>query len=122
MSVTPTPDEIRAFLTLHAAHYDGNMPNCPNREWGVPSVGGTYAAYPDRDALLLAELCLLTGQPLSDVLTVQMQVDTARRLSALEAQVALLADRLNKKPAAAERSRRRPPESTDTLELPEAAP
>lgn len=82
----PTETDIRAFL-----EEQGEVQSTASgTDWCVPSLNGGTRWYPEPQALLLAELCLLTGQPLTDINTVAAQLDLAGRMADLEEAVAKL--------------------------------
>lgn len=56
--------------------------------WQIDGV-----TYPERQALKLAEYCMLTGQPLTSIATVEGALNMARRMAAAEEEIADLKDK-----------------------------
>lgn len=69
----PTRDECRAMLEEHA---DGSR--IPGH-WEISGY-----PYSDEQALKVAEFCLITGQPLSAIATIDGLLNLARRVAELE--------------------------------------
>lgn len=57
-------------------------------ERGVWQIGG--AEYPEDRAVLLAEYCLITGQTLTSLATIEAALDLARRVVVLETRMTSL--------------------------------
>jgi hypothetical protein len=77
----PTTDEVREFLRANAHRTEDDR-------WAVPPAEAPPVFEPA--ALKLAELCLLAGTPLSQVVTSDLALSLARRITVLEAKVAAI--------------------------------
>jgi hypothetical protein len=76
----PTKDEVRAYLVANAKRRD-------DRRWDVPSLGGSTHPLFEPAALKVAEVCLILGVPLSDVISSDLALALARRIAVLEEHV-----------------------------------
>lgn len=73
----PTKAEVRAFLEANADHLDDGR-------WSVGSLAGNRQVLFEPAALKTAEVCLILGLPLSNVLTTDFALALARRIATLE--------------------------------------
>jgi len=81
VSKQPTPAEIKEFLLLNGSplpEADGKI-----ELWRISD-----RTYSHKGALQIAELCLLTGQPLSAICTTEMFLNMAQRITELEKKLA----------------------------------
>lgn len=85
MNRLPAPAEVRSFLAASAVRLDDDR-------WDLPSLGGPRAVF-EPQALKIAEVCLILGVPLSDVITSDFALLLARRVAKLETAVAECAAR-----------------------------
>lgn len=81
MNRLPTPVEVRTFLAANAVQRSDDR-------WDVPSLGGAHRTLFEPAALKLAEICLVTGTPLTDVISTDWALAIVRRLAVLEEKVA----------------------------------
>lgn len=76
MNRLPTRDEIKGFLRANARELEDGR-------WAVPPQEAPPVFEPA--ALKLAELCMLTGTPLTQVITSDLVLALARRITVLGA-------------------------------------
>lgn len=81
MKRIPTASEVRSFLAANAGKREDGR-------WDVPSLGGSSHPMFEPAALKIAEMCMLLGVPLSDVITSDLALVMARRIVQLEDTVA----------------------------------
>lgn len=81
MNRLPTPAEVRAFLVANARQAEDDR-------WEVPTRDRAIRRTFEPAALKIAEICLITGVPLSDVASTDWALAIVRRLAVLEEKVA----------------------------------
>lgn len=79
MNRLPVVAEVRDFLRANATELEDGR-------WIVPPGPPLF----EPAALKLAEVCLITGHPLSQIMTTDLLLSLARRLTVLEVQVVQL--------------------------------
>jgi hypothetical protein len=81
MKRLPTQAEVRDYLAANAHRTDDGR-------WSVPSLANENRTLFEPAALKIAEVCLILGVPLSDVITSDFALLLARRVATLEIAVA----------------------------------